>query len=104
MTDQEMVDHALMMTASAPADKKGCRLIAILCYIEIGEDPLFVSGSIEGTLTDKQETDIMPGYPFRSIMRLNEGGKIYTEVSEEELRDLSHRLKALNKLRQKLEL
>lgn len=99
MTDQEMVDYTLERLQGIPWDKRTCRLIAILCYVAPGKNPFFARGAIEGIITLKQETPIIHGYPFRSIMRLKELDKMYSAITEAELTAISHRLKAINALR-----
>ena len=104
MTDQEMVDYALEKTMGVPKEKRTCRLRAILCFIQPNSLPTFSEGSVEGVITEKQETPIIKGYPFRSIMILSKLNKMYTDVTEQELHQISHRLEALNQLRKKLEI
>ncbi len=97
MSDQELIDYTLEQLHSVPLEKRTCRLIAVICYIDESGIPLFVTSSIEGIITEKQETSIIPGYPFRSIMRLT-NGKMYSELTEKEHKKISHRRLALEKL------
>jgi len=102
MTDQEMVDYTLERLNGVPREKRTARLKLVLCCIMPGQEPIFSDGAIEGIITEKQETALIVGYPFRSIMFIPQFNKMFSELSETEHRSLNQRVLALNKLRVQL--
>ncbi|MEK7512321.1 MAG: non-canonical purine NTP pyrophosphatase, partial [Patescibacteria group bacterium] len=102
MSDQEMIDYTLERLKGVPREKRTCRLKVVLCCIMPGQDPIFSDGSIEGIIMEKQETPIIIGFPFRSIMLIPQFNKMYSDLTEAEHHALNQRLIALNKLRVQL--
>lgn len=104
MTDREMIDYTLEKLNGVPSEKRTCRLKVVLCCIMPGKEPLFADGSIDGFITEKQETPIIIGFPFRSIMLIPQFNKMYSDLTETEHHSLNQRQIALNKLRVQLKI
>ena len=99
MTDQEMVDHTLERLQGVPAEKRTARLKCILCLKFPDREAVCAEGAIEGTITEKPEAALHPGYPFRCIFRVTKFNKIYEAMTPEEYTSVSQRVAALVKLR-----
>ncbi len=102
MSDQEMIDYALEKLQNVPAEKRTARLKAVVCLILPNKDPIFAEAAIEGIITKRQEALIIKGYPFRSIMIIPKFNKLFAHLTDDEHKQLSHRLLALNKLKNQL--
>lgn len=98
MTDQEMVDYALIKLHGVPKEKRTARMVAVLSLVFQDGREFQSRAAIEGIISEKQETAIMPGYPFRSIFFVKEIGKIFTDLTEEEHDRINHRIPAIKEL------
>ena len=104
MSDREMIDYTLERLQGVPWEKRTCRLKVVLCLIMPGKEPIFTDGSIEGIITEKQETPLITGYPFRSIMLIPQFDKMYADLTDAEHHQVNQRIQALNKLRVQLKI
>lgn len=98
MTDQEMVDYALEKLKGVAAEKRTAHMAAILSLVFPDGREFQSKAAIEGIISKKQESPIMPGYPFRSIFFVKEIGKIFTDLTEEEHYRINHRIPAIKEL------
>jgi XTP/dITP diphosphohydrolase len=99
-TDQECVDYVLERMKTVPKEKRGAQLVAHIAIANskgkiIYED----SGKRTGYITDKLMSDIIPGFPYRSIMYIPQAGKTYSELTQEEHEKLNHRKKLAGRLK-----
>lgn len=98
MTDQEMVDYTLERLYGVPPEKRTARLKCVLCLKLPDREAICVDGAIEGTITEKPEAALHPGYPFRCIFHVTKFNKIYEAMTPEEYASVSQRVAALKKL------
>lgn len=100
MTDQEMVDYTLDRLNKVLPEKRTARLKCVLCLKFPDREAICVDGAIEGTITEKPEAAIHPGYPFRCIFRVTKFNKLYEEMTPDEYESVSQRVAALKKLQE----
>ncbi|MFH0779581.1 MAG: non-canonical purine NTP pyrophosphatase [Parcubacteria group bacterium] len=98
MTDQEMVDYALERMQGIQREQRTARMVAVLSLVFPDGREFQSKAAIEGIISEKQETAIMQGYPFRSIFFVKELGKIFTDLTEEEHDRINHRIPAIKEL------
>ncbi len=103
MGDEEMINVVLEKMKNVPLEKRTAKLVAVVSLV-ISENEIYtVETKIEGIISEKPSSKILPGYPYRSIFYLPELEKFYSELTEEEHERFNHRRKALLELYSKLE-
>ncbi|KKQ79394.1 MAG: Non-canonical purine NTP pyrophosphatase [Parcubacteria group bacterium GW2011_GWC2_38_7] len=99
MTDQELIDYTFEKLKNVPVEKRSCRLVSVIALCVPGQEPKFGRGTIEGSITVKQELPIQEGYPFRSIFYVPKYKKMLGALSPAEHAESNHRLDALKQLK-----
>ncbi|MBI5076970.1 non-canonical purine NTP pyrophosphatase [Candidatus Falkowbacteria bacterium] len=102
MSDQEMVDYTLERLRGVQPEKRTARMKVVLCLKMLNQKPLFAKAAIEGVITEKQESPITEGYPFRSILFISKLNKMFADLTDEEHAKYSQRADALRKLKRQL--
>ncbi|HKC05037.1 MAG TPA: non-canonical purine NTP pyrophosphatase [Patescibacteria group bacterium] len=93
-TDQEAVDVVLGKMRGIPIEKRGAKLKACAVISDPDGNIVFEDTEwVNGVITEKLETPIIKGLPYRSIFFMPSTGKVYTDLSEEEHEKLNHRRK-----------
>lgn len=96
-SDEELVKMTLERLNGVPPEKRGAQLRCVIALAFPDEKRVRTFGGIlRGTITEKP-TQIIPGYPFRSIFYLSEIDKTLGELTIEEEAKIAHRKKALEK-------
>lgn len=86
--------------------KRTARLRVVLALARPDGTVVTVSRSAEGAIVEADEAradKIVPGYPFKSILRLEANGKLYCDLTEEEHDTYNHRARAIRDLLPELE-
>ncbi len=98
-TDEELITYTLKRLTGLPKQKRKAYLSVCLCYF----DPktkmtLCKQEKINGHIAEVPSGRPTNGYPFRALFVVDELGKYYDELTEEEHNKINHRLKALKRL------
>lgn len=104
-TDEEWIKYFLKKTKGAPAEKKGAKFVCVAALILNAEDlgkPMIFSGETRGVITEKLEVPLIKGIPISSCFRPDGCDKVYAALGAEEKNKISHRGKAIHKLREHL--
>lgn len=98
-TDEELIDMMLQKMKDVPWAKRKARFRVCVAFAMPEEEAVWVrEGAKEGYITDKP-SELIPGYPFRSLFWVLETKKTLGEhTPEEEEKLLLHRRQALDKL------
>lgn len=98
-TDMECVNYILKRMKTVPKKKRTAQLVAFMAIADKNGKIIYEdNGKRSGYITEKLETVIIPGFPYRSIMYIPEAGKTYAELTEEEHQKLNHRRKIAERL------
>ena len=102
-TDNELINYTLKRLSNIPSQKRIAYLQTSLCYYNpINRKTILEGGKIRGVIAQKQSNKPTHGYPFRALFVVSKINKYYDELTEEEHRLISHRLKALRRLVNKI--
>jgi len=97
--DKELIEFTLKKLEGVPFWKRKAKLCVVLALKFPEEKKVYLArGEIQGFILKNPSKKIIPGYPFRSLFYIPKFKKVYSEISEKELRKVSHRKKALEKL------
>ncbi len=97
MTDWELIDYTLTRLRNVPVGQRTARFRVALVFHD-GSITRVVTGESVGAIVLERPTECIPGYPFRSLFYLPEFGKLYKDLTREELLQVSHRVAALRQL------
>lgn len=96
-SDREWIDYFLkrMLTEK----NKKARFVCVLAMIdEEGKEDLF-EGTCDGEITETLQADYLPGLPISACFRPNGYDHVFSALTVEEKNRVSHRGRALQKLR-----
>lgn len=106
VTDLKLFVAVLDRMRGIPPPKRTARLKAVLALATPDGRVTTASGSAEGRIVEEHEArpdKIVSGYPFKSLLMLDEVGKLYCDLTEEEHRAVNHRHRAVRSLLPHLE-
>ncbi len=96
MSDEEIVAEVMKrMQGQANRNAQHTVVIAVASPLGIYTS----SGHIKGQVAEKPSDKVIAKFPYRSVLYLPGYGKYWCELSEDEEKILSHRLHALDKLK-----
>lgn len=103
-SDQEWIDFFLERMKAFP-NTRSARFISTAVFIDAkaGISPQYFVGETEGLITNKLEAPIHPGIPLSSCFIPVGADKVYSALSTKEKNQISHRGKAMMRLRAFLE-
>jgi XTP/dITP diphosphohydrolase len=102
-TDKELIIYALDRLRGVPREKRGARLRTVVAFYDVINGKVYLeSESVSGYIVEEMPDDVIPGFPFRSLLFIPQFGKLYKDLTEEEHRGINHRLKALGRLKPKI--
>ncbi len=104
MTDQELVDYTLERLQDVPPEQRTCRLVSVLALCQPEQEPIFGTGTIEGSITEKQTIPFEEGYPFRAIFYVPKFNKMLGELTPSEHETINHRFEALKQVISQLQI
>lgn len=96
-SDQEWVRYFL--DKMEPEQNRGAEFVCSACLYGKGICEFF-EGKTRGSITEQLEAQILPGIPLSSCFRPQGMGKVYAALSLEEKNKVSHRGKAMLKVRE----
>lgn len=109
VSDKEWVEYFLERMKDVPAIKRGAKFVCCACVfaggqaVPTGRQAHFFEGETHGRITKKLEAPIKEGVPLSSCFIPDGLDKVYSALSPEEKNRVSHRGKAMAKVRRMLE-
>ena len=97
-TDQEWLDFFLDYFKGYQGNDRVAYFKTVLCLYN-GSKPVFFEGKIKGIISTKQLCEITPGIPLSSVFIPDGYQKAMSQMTVSEKNSVSHRAKALNKLK-----
>ncbi|MBI4973863.1 non-canonical purine NTP pyrophosphatase [Candidatus Roizmanbacteria bacterium] len=95
-SDLELIEYTLKRLEGLPKSKRVAYLETSLCFFDPKSNTLFNKQErIRGYIAEKQSGRPTLGYPYRALFVIEKWGRYYDELTEEEHHAISHRLKAL---------
>jgi XTP/dITP diphosphohydrolase len=102
-SDEEWVNYFLERMKEFPAEKRGAEFVCCACLIdEAGGILEYFKGETKGRISEKLLAPILPGLPLSSCFVPDGMNKAYAEISAAEKNKISHRGKAMWKVREYL--
>ena len=102
VSDKEWVEYFLEKMKDVPDGERGAKFVCCACVFVRGKVNLF-EGETCGRITEKLEAPIKAGVPLSSCFVPDGLDKVYSALSPEEKNRVSHRGKAMAKVRRLLE-
>lgn len=100
-SDQELAEAVLKKMEGAPRQKRTARLGGYVVFYN-GKEILKQENWIEGYIADRLMGDIKPGFPYRSIFMVAKFNKPFSEITEEEDREIGARQRNFRTLKPKI--
>ena len=98
-TDQELVDMTLTKLKGVPMEKRGAQFRVVVAFKKNPKAKIMTAeGVLRGIILEKPGTEIVPGFPFRSLFYLPEIGKVLGDATAEDEVKIAHRRIAIQKL------
>ncbi|KKQ24282.1 MAG: Non-canonical purine NTP pyrophosphatase [Candidatus Roizmanbacteria bacterium GW2011_GWC2_37_13] len=105
-TDQELIDYTLFHLRGVSGPKRTAYLETCVCFYMPGhpkrDQVIFEQEKVKGHIAEKPSWRPTNGYPFRALFIVDEFGKYYDELTDEEHDKINHRYRALKKLTKKI--
>ena len=100
-TDLKLFLAILDRMRGVPMPKRGARLKVVLALATPDGRLVTVTRAVEGKIVEEQDArpdKIMPGYPFKSLLKLDAVEKLYCDLTPEEHAAVNHRRQAIQAL------
>lgn len=98
-TDEQWINHFLREMESVLDEKRTAHFVCCAALIIDGKEYI-VRGEAHGTITEELEAPLIPGIPISSCFKPSGFSKVYAALSPEEKNKISHRGKAMHKIRE----
>lgn len=91
-TDEELIEFVLEKLFGVPHEKRGAqlRVVAVVASSD-GSIICEEEAAIRGNIAEEPSPTRLQGFPYRSIFRIPEFGKMLVDLSEEEHEQVNHR-------------
>lgn len=99
MDDERLLNYTLEKMKGLPEKKRTAHLVTVVSLVLPNGQEFQSIEAVDGRITKKQEAAICPGYPFRSIFRIDKFNKLYVNLNDEEHAKINHRILALKNLK-----
>jgi XTP/dITP diphosphohydrolase len=104
-SDEELIEYTLKRMEKYRDNERIAYLETCLAFYDPETEKMFLEKEkIEGYIAYKPSSQRIIGYPFRSLFIVKKFNKYYDELSEKEHFEINHRLKALERLVEKLKI
>ena len=97
-TDQELAGAILKKMEGVPSEKRTARFGGVMAFYD-GKNFITEENYVEGFIAEHPMGDIKPGFPYRSIFIVAKFGKPYSELSEEEDKEVGARQRNLQTIK-----
>lgn len=101
-TDEELINYTLNKMRPFKGEQRKAQLRVVIALIMPGGQTITSEAAIPGLIAEKPSEQRIRGYPYRSLLFLPEFKKYYDELTKEEHEKINHRKKALEKIKQYL--
>lgn len=102
-TDVEMIEYTLQKLKDVPGEKRTAHFTVCLYFINpMSGFETSVSESVNGIIALTPSRFARKGFPYRALFIVDKYNKYYDELTEQEHNDVNHRLRAVQKLIQKI--
>lgn len=100
-TDQELAEAVLKKLKGVPREKRTARLGGFAVFYD-GTHFLKEENYVEGFIAERLMGDIRPGFPYRPIFMVSKFNKPFSEITEEEDREVGARQRNFRALKPKI--
>lgn len=100
-TDQELAETVLKKLKGVPVEKRTARLGGVVIFYD-GEHILKEENYAEGYIAEHLMSEIKPGFPYRPIFIVARFNKPFSELTDEEDREVGARQKIFRVLKPKI--
>lgn len=97
-TDLELASEIVKRLAGVPRDQRTARIGGVIAFWD-GTHLLTSKNFTEGYITEEMPTEIEQGFPYRSVMIIEQFGKLYKDLTHEEHEEVNHRRRNLATLK-----
>jgi XTP/dITP diphosphohydrolase len=97
-TDEELLQILFEKMKGVPQENRGAQFRVILAFKYSDKEPKLSEGVLRGTIAEKPSSNMIPGFPFRSLFYVESFGKILGELTMNEEAKVAHRRIALSGL------
>lgn len=97
-TDLELASEIVKRLALVPREKRTARIGGFLVFYD-GAHLIKSSNFTHGYITETMPAEIEPGFPYRSVMVIEQFGKLYKDLTHEEHEAVNHRRRNLQALK-----
>jgi len=101
VTDLKLFIAILDKLRGVPEAKRTARLKVVLALASPDGEVVTVTKAAEGKIVEEDEArpdKLIPGYPFKSLLKLDGYGKLYCDLTEDEHHAINHRYRAVQDL------
>ncbi|HHX22927.1 MAG: XTP/dITP diphosphatase [Tepidanaerobacteraceae bacterium] len=99
-TDEDNIKKLLSEMKNIPANQRQARFVCSLALVFPNGKTILEQGTLEGFITDKPRGE--KGFGYDPVFFIPALGKTLSEISTDEKNRISHRAKALSKLKKRL--
>ncbi len=101
-SDEEWLEYFMRRMEEVPDENRGAKFVCFSCLLEPGKEARFFDAETPGVITRELMADLLPGLPLSSVFVPEGCDKAYAALEAQEKNKLSHRGKALKKVREYL--
>lgn len=99
-TDEDNIEKLLSEMKNIPANQRQARFVCSLALVFPNGKTILEQGTLEGFITDKPRGE--KGFGYDPVFFIPALGRTLSEISTDEKNRISHRAKALSKLKKRL--
>lgn len=96
-TDEELLNMLLDKMKDTPINQRTAKFVTVLALFD-GQNAYFGQGEVKGIITGQSECALEPGLPYSAVFRPDGYDKVFSELTLEEKRGVSHRAKAVDEI------
>ncbi|OGY94713.1 MAG: hypothetical protein A2406_02390 [Candidatus Komeilibacteria bacterium RIFOXYC1_FULL_37_11] len=96
-TDEELLKMLLDKLKDVPDAQRTAKFVTVLALFD-GQQIYFGQGEVKGVITQEALCDLEPGLPYSAVFRPDGYDKVFSQLTLEEKRGVSHRAKAVDEI------
>ena len=102
-SDEELINHTISHLRGVILAKRKARLETCLCFYDPQtKKTVYQTGKILGHISSVPTEKRVAGFPYRALFIVDRYNKYYDELTEDEHREVNHRLIALKRLTKRI--